>query len=152
MRRTGYRRSRWGLLLASRLHIQFFERGLERPDAAETPLGGHHLFDVQELDIVGRLEAVEEGLEEFLECGRVLVGEDYCFGGEAMFDRVLSNAEFALGRDRSAGVCAVGAGSFDLVRSSHDDLRHQRSVATGGFFERILEVIGIKGEINAENA
>ena len=95
--------------LAGAFHGIDEDAGLEAEDAAETPFGAGQLADVRILEGVGGLEDVEETVEQGLEVGGVLLGEDGVAGAEAVGAGVGGDLGFALGSSGAGGALGVAA-------------------------------------------
>ena len=95
--------------LAGAFHGIDEDAGLEAEDAAETPFGAGQLADVRILEGVGGLEHVEEAVEQGLEVGGVLLGEDGVAGAEAVGAGVGGDLGFALGSSGAGGALGVAA-------------------------------------------
>jgi len=95
-------------------HLHFEVGGLHAPDAAEFPGEGDHLFDGEPFGVVCGLEGFGEGLQHPIEFWFFFGGEEQGFGGESMFEGIVSDAEFAFGRDWAIGMSAVSARSTAL--------------------------------------
>lgn len=88
--------------------------GLDVVEALETPVGGSDFADEAEFEFVGGLEALDEGVEEGIEGGGVLVGEDDGGGEEAVAEGGGGDAGATGGGDGSGGGAAVGGGGGAL--------------------------------------
>lgn len=99
-----------GDIVARRLVGKGFrhESVFDSPGAAETPVGGGHLFDHAELDPIDGIEAFDVLGEQFGEAIDGFTGENHAIGEEAMADGVLRRTAFAVGGLRAAGESTVG--------------------------------------------
>ena len=95
--------------LARAFHGIDEDAGLEAEGAAETPLGAGQLADVGVFEGVGGLEEVEETVEQGLEVGEVLLGEDGVAGAEAVGAGVGGDFGFTLGSSGAGGAPGVAA-------------------------------------------
>lgn len=95
--------------------LVFQELGFHGRGAAKAPAGDGDGVDQLGFDRVGRLEAVEVGVEEGFEIFFGFVREDGEFGGEAVFEGVARGAGFAFEGDGASGFLAVDAGGFGFV-------------------------------------
>ena len=100
--------------LAGTFHAIDADAGLDAKGAAETPFGAGQLADAGILEGVGRLEDVAETVEEGLEVGGVLLGEDGVAGTESVGAGVGGDFGFALGSFGAGGALGVAAIGFDL--------------------------------------
>jgi hypothetical protein len=90
------------------------EAALDAGHAAEAPVGPGHLAEAELLSFVGGLEGGAEAVEEGLEFGGVLDGEDGVAGGEAVGAAVMGDFGFACGGARAGGAQGVAAIGVDL--------------------------------------
>ncbi len=97
------------------------QAGFHAEMALEAPLAGGDLEDEGLLDGVGRLERSVEGLEETLEVGRILAGDDEGLRGESVTERVFRGPGLARGGAGSGGFRCVAAIGRDLFLSCHWD-------------------------------
>ena len=88
------------------------ELGFDAGDPVEAPLGGDHFMDEVEFDGAVGVELEDVGVEEGVELGRVLGGEDDGLGGEPVLEGVLGRASAAGFGNGSAGFGAVEAGDL----------------------------------------
>src|SRR5205085_1618743 len=110
------------------VHGDVDQGGLERPAAALQPLGYCDFLDEVGLGLGGGPVLVDVGVQESVEFGFVLGGEDEGGGGEAMAQGVHGGASFAFVGDGSVRFSAVGArgGALGIGPRERDaeDFRH----------------------------
>jgi hypothetical protein len=92
------------------VHLEVDQGRFDGLDAAQPPAIAHDLEDEIEFDLVGGLEALDEGIEERIVHGAGLVGEDEGVAGESMLDGVQRRNGFALGSFRSAELSVLAIG------------------------------------------
>jgi hypothetical protein len=95
------------------------EAGFDAHDAAETPFGPGQLAEAGLLGFVGGLVDGAEAVEEGLEFGGVLHGEEGVAGAEAVGAAVIGDFGFALGGARAGGELGVAAVGVDLELGRH---------------------------------
>jgi len=95
--------------LARAFHGIDEDAGLEAEGAAETPCGAGQLAEAGVFEGVGGLEEVEETVEQGLEVGEVLLGEDGVAGAEAVGAGVGGDFGFTLGSSGAGGAPGVAA-------------------------------------------
>ena len=100
----------FGGLLMGAVHLGGEDGALGIPEAAEAPFNGGEGFDAEELDVVGGLEVVEEGVEEGLEGIVVLGGEADGFGGGRVGEEGLCEWGGLLRTAAKEGPVAAGGG------------------------------------------
>lgn len=88
------------------------ELSFDAGDAVEAPFGRDHFMDQVELDRADGAELLEVGVEEGVEVGGVLGGEDEGLRTQPVFEGVLRRAGAAGFGDGSAGFGAVEARGF----------------------------------------
>jgi hypothetical protein len=67
----------------------FEHAGFQGPGAAETPVCAYHFLDQAELDAIGRLEALEVVIEDFLETLQRFIVHDELASEQAVAERIL---------------------------------------------------------------
>ena len=103
-------------LTALATHAVGEELIFDDPGTAETPIGGGHLLDHAEFELIGGSESLQIIRESCLEAIRRFVREDNALGGEqAVLECILRDAAFTFGSDRAAGASAVGARGLDAT-------------------------------------
>jgi hypothetical protein len=105
--------------LAGAFHAVGVQAALDADHAAETPVGAGHLAEAELLGLVGGLEGGAEAVEEGLEFGGVLDGEDGVAGGEVVGTAVMGDFGFAFGGAWAGGELGVAAIGVDLRLGRH---------------------------------
>jgi hypothetical protein len=88
------------------------QAGFDGPDAAQAPAGDGHGLDQIHLDIVGRLELLDVGVEEELELFLGFGGEQDGLGGETVAEAVAGGFRPAFRGGWTSGPGAVGSGGL----------------------------------------
>jgi hypothetical protein len=112
--------------LAGAFHAVGVQAALDADHAAETPVGPGHLAEAELLGLVDGLEGGAEAVEEGLEFGGVLVGEEGVAGGEVVGAAVAGDFGFALGGAWAGGELGVTAVGVDLQLGRHGAPRGER--------------------------
>jgi hypothetical protein len=92
---------------------------LDVPDALLAPAGYGYGVDERFFESGRGTEFIVETGDEIEESLGFLAAQEHMGRENAMFDCVAGGGEFAVGRDRSAGLASVGAGSLELKWSAH---------------------------------
>jgi len=130
------------------LHAGGEKLRLDRPGAAETPVGGGHFLDHAEFDFVDRGEALEVEVQQLLEGFAGFAADDHAVGKQTMTDRIAGGAGLAFPGDGASRPRSVEPGGLDaFLRNYHhsghsitrrnDELRQVVSV-----FRKLDRVIG----------
>jgi hypothetical protein len=94
--------------------------GFDAAEALEIPGGVEDLAKGDGFEGTLGVEIGFEGVTESREFFLVIRADDEVFGGESMFEGVLSDAGFSFGRDRPGGELRIGAVGGQLSCCSHD--------------------------------
>ncbi len=114
---------------AGAFHAMGREAGFDAGHAAERPVGPGHLAEADILELVGGLVGGAEAVEEGLEFGGVLDGEDGVAGGDAAGAAVIGDFGFAFGGTGAGGAEGVAAIGVDLQLGRPGGTRGGRAVA-----------------------
>jgi hypothetical protein len=92
---------------------------LDVPDALLAPARYGHGVNERLLESGSGTELILKSGDQVEESLGFLAAEQYVGGENTVFDSVAGRGEFAVGRDRSAGLASVGAGSGELKGRAH---------------------------------
>jgi hypothetical protein len=107
------------VFLGAAFHAVFQEAGFDGPGAAEAPIGGGHLLDHADFDVIDGAKAAEVQVEQRLE---ILLGfalHDYAPGEEAMAHGVAGRVGLTLRGLGAARAGAVGTGGQNAFLRNH---------------------------------
>ena len=102
------------------LHAGGEKLRLDRPGAAETPVGGGHLLDHAEFDFVDRGEALQMEVQQLLEGFAGLVADDHAVGKQSVTDCIAGGAGLAFLGDRASRPGTVEPGGLDTFLGNHN--------------------------------